>query len=103
MTDAPRQRAQTETVVVLLIGVIVIVVESRRRGCSRLRRLVVVESDPQDDGTSEGSSDATAFDGSETYAVTGLSVQSARYRLRIEPSSGGPTAGPTVSAITISQ
>lgn len=62
---------------------------------------VTVESDPDDDGAFEEVGDPIVLNGSATYDVTGLTTDSARYRLRIELNTTDVASAPSVDGIEL--
>ncbi len=62
---------------------------------------VVVESDPNIDGVYEEISDPIELDGSDSYDVTGLNVESKVFRLRVTLETDSPTAGPLFEEATL--
>lgn len=62
---------------------------------------VTVLSDPDDDGTFEGSSDTITLDSSTSYDVTGLNSNSKTYRLRVGLSTTSATTSPVVDGVSL--
>ncbi len=62
---------------------------------------VTVESDPDGDGAFEEASDPIALDGSGTHQVTGLTTDSATFRLQISVASPDVAASPTVDTASL--
>jgi hypothetical protein len=63
---------------------------------------VTVESDPDVDGDYEDVSDSITLDGSGTYDVSGLSIASKVFRLRVELDTDDETTGPSFDGATLS-
>lgn len=63
---------------------------------------VTVEADPDGDGSYERRSDVLSVsDGASSVPVTGLSGQSRRYRLVVEPATDDRRATPTLTGLEL--
>jgi hypothetical protein len=64
---------------------------------------VVVESDRDGDGVFEQASDPISLSGGGPYTVTGLTADSAVYRLRVDLSTDDPTKSPVFASATLNR
>jgi hypothetical protein len=64
---------------------------------------VIVESDTNDDGSTDETSDPITLDGSEEYAVEGISTDNQHFRLRIELSTNSTSVTPAVDGIKLTE